>query len=428
LAAAARAEPTRPTWIARLPFYYGWVNVVVAAVAMSATLPGRTYGLALIKEPLRASLVVSDLRFNVLNFWAIILGSALVLPTGWLIDRFGVRSLLVAVAAALGCAVLAMSQVWDPTSLFIALTLVRGLGQGALSVVAIALVGKWFKRRAGPAMGVFAVLLAVGCVAPIFAVGEAVQQLGWRAAWAWVGYVLLLGLAPFGGLIARSSPESCGVQPDEPAADDAGSGPSAGLRDAAGTAAFWVFALAASLFNFALSALTLDSEVLLQERGLDGRSLNSLVLGILMFSGLPTNLVVGWLARRVSMGKLLAVGMAVLAASLLLFPLIGGVPMAVIYAAVLGVSGGIITVIYFAVFGHTYGRGHLGVIQAAVQVLTVLASASGPVVLAGCRELLGATDLFFWVFALAAVLLAMLAWLVKLPRSPAGGTPDAPRS
>jgi hypothetical protein len=38
-------------WPSRLPFYYGWVNVLVAAVAMSATLPGRTYGLGLFGNP-----------------------------------------------------------------------------------------------------------------------------------------------------------------------------------------------------------------------------------------------------------------------------------------------------------------------------------------------------------------------------------------
>ena len=47
---------------------------------MSATLPGRTYGLGLIKEPLRASLDLGDLRFNILNFWAIILGSLVTWP------------------------------------------------------------------------------------------------------------------------------------------------------------------------------------------------------------------------------------------------------------------------------------------------------------------------------------------------------------
>ena len=123
---------------ARLPFYYGWLMVVLASLAMSATLPGGTYGLGLIKEPLRASLDIGDLRFNVLNFWAIILGAAVVPPVGWLIDRFGARVVLTAVSAALGGCVLAMSRAWDETSLFVTLTLVRGLGQGALSVVAIA--------------------------------------------------------------------------------------------------------------------------------------------------------------------------------------------------------------------------------------------------------------------------------------------------
>src|SRR5262249_49418487 len=149
-----------------------------------------TYGLGLVKEPLRADLGISDLWFNWLNGWAIVLGALLVPPAGWLIDRLGTRRTLALVAAALGCCVLLRSRASDETELFVALTLVRGLGQGALSVVAIALVGKWFRRRAGVAMGVFTVLLAVGFVVPIFAVGEAVQQWGWRAAWAGVGFVL----------------------------------------------------------------------------------------------------------------------------------------------------------------------------------------------------------------------------------------------
>jgi MFS family permease len=141
--AADRPMPERPqSWPALVPFYYGWVSVGLAALAMSATLPGRTYGLGLIKEPLRESLQIGDLRFNVLNFWAIVLGAAVVMPTGWLIDRLGVRAVLVLVAAALGGSVLLMARAWDQPSLFVTLTLVRGLGQGALSVVAIALVGK----------------------------------------------------------------------------------------------------------------------------------------------------------------------------------------------------------------------------------------------------------------------------------------------
>src|SRR5262245_15181574 len=399
---------------ARPWFYYGWVNVFVAAVAMSATLPGRTYGLGLIKEPLRANLGISDLQFNSLNFWAIVLGALVVLPVGRLIDRVGTRTALVAVAGALGACVLLMSRAWDEPSLFVTLTLVRGLGQGALSVVSIALVGKWFKRRAGPAMGVFTVLLALGFVLPIFAVGAAVKEAGWRAAWAWVGYALLLGLVPLGWLLARSSPESCGIRPDEPGPgqDAQPSQASVPLRDALRTPAFWAYTLAATLFNLVFSALTLDNEALLGEHGLDGRQINDLILGVLMVSGLPANIVAGWLARRRPMGKLLAAGVATLALSLVVFPAVRSVGMAAGYAVLLGVSGGIITVIYFAVYGHTYARTHLGLIQAVVQVLSVLASATGPVVLAACREYVGGTTPFFYAFAAAAAVLAVLAWVV----------------
>src|SRR5580698_3206682 len=154
MAPTAGESETR-SWPARLPFYYGWVHVVLAAIAMSATLPGRTYGLGLIKEPLRADLDIGDLSFNLLNFLAIIIGALLFWPVGWLIDSLGTRIVLTAVALGLGVSVLLMSRSTNETELFIALTLVRGLGQGALSVVAIALVGKWFRRRAGVAMGVF---------------------------------------------------------------------------------------------------------------------------------------------------------------------------------------------------------------------------------------------------------------------------------
>jgi MFS family permease len=423
---SVRARP--PSWPARLPFYYGWVSVALAALAMSATLPGRTYGLGLIKEPLRESLGIGDLRFNVLNFWAIVMGAVVVLPAGWLIDRLGVRAVLVLVSAALAGSVLAMSRAWDEPSLFVTLTLVRGLGQGALSVVAIALVGKWFKRRVGPAMGVFTLLLAVGFVAPIFAVGWAVREQGWREAWAWVGWALALVLTPLGLLLGRDSPEACGICPDEAGPEQDGEAapsplspvPSASLLDAVRTPAFWVYTLAATLFNFTFSALTLDSEALLSEHGLDGRHLNELILGVLMVSGLPANVAAGWLAQRRPMGKLLAAGVAILAASLAFFPFVTSVGNAVAYAALLGVSGGVITVIYFAVYGHTYGRGHLGSIQAAVQVLSVLASATGPVALAACRHHAGTTDPFFHAFAGCAAVVAVLAWLVRPPAFSAG--------
>ncbi|HEV3438060.1 MAG TPA: MFS transporter, partial [Gemmata sp.] len=255
---------------------------------------------------------------------------------------------------------------------------------------------------------------AIGFVAPIFVVGEAVKSSGWRSAWDGVGLALLFGLVPLGLLFARSSPESCGVPPDDPTPDAEHIEPMT-LRVALQTPAFWVYTAAATLFNLTFSALTLDNVLLLEEHGLDGAKANDLILGVLMVSGLPANIIVGSLARRRPLGKLLAVGVAILAASLVFFPFINSLAAATAYAVLLGVSGGVITVIYFAVYGHTYGRLHLGSIQSVVQVLSVFASAIGPVILAAVREWNSSSDAFFFAFAGVTVVLALAAWFVPVP-------------
>src|SRR5262249_46541616 len=156
--------------------------------------------------------------------------------------------------------------------------------------------------------------------------------------------------------VLDSAPAASTSESDDLPVPDVAAPRSASLLDALRTPAFWVYTLAATLFNFTFSALTLDSELLLIEHGLGG-SVNQLILGLLMFAGLPANVVAGWLARSRPLGRLLAAGVAILAASLAFFPFVTSVAAAATYAALLGVSGGIITVVYFAVYGHTYGRG-----------------------------------------------------------------------
>lgn len=420
LPALKRQPNVLRAWPARLPFYYGWVNVCVAAVTMTATLPGRTHGLGMISKPLTedASLGLSEVAFSSLNFWAILLGSLLCLPAGRWIDRYGARGVLVAVTFGLGIAVFAMGAASGVTALFVALVLVRGLGQGALSVVSMALVGKWFTRRLAPAMGVYTVLLAVGFISATVALGAAVNANGWRAAWSGMGWMLILGLVPAGWLLARSTPEEIGISADvdcSPAEADASPhSASRGLRlmEALRTPQFWVFTLCAALFNLMWSAITLFNESILNDHGLDNETF-ILVMAVLVFSGLPTNLAVGWLCTKWPMSKVLAIGMFVLAISLAVFPWVATSAQAMAYAALLGVAGGVVTVVFFAAYGHAFGRSHLGAIQAVVQIVTVLASAIGPVLLTTCKSWTGSYDGMFPLAAAAAAALGACSWLVR---------------
>src|SRR5437867_2884382 len=145
----------------RKTFYYGWANLAVAALAMVGTLPGRTQGLGLITEPLLNDLGLERVSYATINLWATLLGSLFCLPCGRLVDRFGSRIVLTATIGALGATVVGMSSAPGLIALSIAITLSRGLGQSALSVVSLALVGKWFGRQLNYAMGIYSLLVGI---------------------------------------------------------------------------------------------------------------------------------------------------------------------------------------------------------------------------------------------------------------------------
>src|SRR5678815_5417786 len=194
---------------ASTPFYYGWAIVADAALAMVGTLPGRTQGLGLITEPLLRDLHIDRVLFAQINVWATLIGAVFSIGVGRLIDRVGSRGVLSAVSVLLGTVVVAMSKAQGIWLIAVLITLTRGLGQSALSVVSITIVGQWFVRRLNLAMAVYSILLSIGFMAAFPIVGAVVVNSGWRTAWGGVGLALLFFLAPVAWLLVRRSPEYC---------------------------------------------------------------------------------------------------------------------------------------------------------------------------------------------------------------------------
>ena len=236
--------------------YYGWLALCIAALGMLATLPGRTQGLGLITTPLLRDLHMTDVRFASINLWATLIGSAFCIGVGRLIDVRGSRLVMSIIVIALGIDVILMSRVSGQWGLFVTTTFTRGLGQSALSVVSLAIVGKWFVRRLPAAMGVYAVLTVIGFIIAFPGVQWAAERFGWRAVWQGIGIVLLIGVAPVTMIWLRDTPESMGVEPDAPIAalSDASTSESAmTLVEAFRTPAFWTFAMASALYNLIAS-------------------------------------------------------------------------------------------------------------------------------------------------------------------------------
>ena len=394
-------------------FYYGWVVLGVAALAMVGTLPGRTQGLGLITEPLLRDLGVDRVRFAEINLVATLAGSAFCVGIGSLVDRLGSRVVLTWLAVALGLVVMAMARVEGSVMLLVSITLTRGLGQSALSIVSLAMPGKWFRQRLTTAMGIYAVAMSVGFMIAFPVVGSTVLSRGWRVAWATIGVSLVAGLAPLAWLLVRAEPES--NEELRPTAADRGAAASdATLADALRSPAFWVVGIASSLYGLVASGIGLLNESILAERGFGAEVYHS-ALAVTAITGLAGNFVAGAWADRGSLRRVLVAALLLMIAALVALPRVSTVAHVMTQAVAFGLSGGFVMVVFFSFWGKAYGATHLGRIQGAAQALTVLASAVGPLLLAWCARVTGSYAAAFYSLAAALFLVTLSAIVVRLP-------------
>jgi len=418
-----RSRPDASRWFA-LPHPYLWVHVVVAGMAMVATMPGRTHGLGLITEPLLRELQIDRLQYASINLWATLLGALFCLPCGWLLDRLGPRVVLTGISLSLGAVVLVMSQIqadwwvgelqlpWMSAAtsfafgLFFLVLLTRGLGQSALSVASLALIGKSVGRGSALAYGVYSFVVAAGFMTA-FALCRYSPENEWRMlwmtmGWALVGFAVLVPLVVRPALLAHAEPAA---QLDGAISDVR----SYSLGEALRTRTFWVFAFATSFYGAIASGISLFNQSILQERGFS-RDIFLKISAAMPIIGLAANLGTGWLATRWSMGRLLAGSMFVLAAALFAFPHVESLTHVYMYAVAMGIAGGMVTVLFFGIWSKAFGTAQLGRIQGMAQMMTVLASAAGPVVLAWSKETYGSYTPLFQATACGCGALMLIAW------------------
>jgi MFS family permease len=412
-----------------------WVHVGVAALAMVATLPGRTHGLGLFTEPIRKSFGLDTESYGFLNMWATLLGALFCLPCGWLIDRIGTRAVLTGVMVTLGAVVVGMSQVhgdlwmrwtfslpWAGTftvvllmDLFLFVLLTRGLGQSALSVASLALIGRTASRRTGLAMGVYALLTSAGFLAAFAVLRKVVMRHPdeWQPTWAGIGVAVLLAGALSAFLVRNRLLVADAGRAEGQASE--GAEPSLTLGQALVSPAFWTFGVSVSFFGMVSAGTSLFNETILNDLHFGKEVfLNVTVLAVPV--GLASNLLGGWLATRWSLSGLLAVAMSGLGAALLAFPHIRAEWQVYLYAAALAASGGVITVCFFTVWRRGFGPAHLGQVQGAAQMLTVLFSALGPQLFGSAKARLGTYLPLFPYLAAASLALALATALAGLPK------------
>ena len=216
----------------------------------------------------------------------------------------------------------------------------------------------------------------------------------------------------------RSVPEDTGQAIDgdwTSAATDGGSAAGATLREALSTPAFWVFAFASALYGLVASGVGLFNESILAERGF-APGVYHQALAVMALTALAGNFLSGAMAGRGSLRALLLVALVMLAGALAALPRVTTVAHVMAQAVAMGLAGGFVMVVFFSFWGRAYGRAHLGRIQGAAQAMTVIASATGPLLFAWCVDVTGSYAAGFYGLAGVVAVTAAAAALVPVPR------------
>ena len=360
--------------------FYGWRMVVFASVALALTGPGQTAGISVFVDPLITDLAITRTQLTIAYMIGTLV-AALALP--WIgrgMDVYGVRKAMVLIGLVFGGVLLAMSLVHGFAGLTAGFVLLRMSGQGALALAATTVVASWFWHRRGLALGIVGGAGSLGITLTPLAANALIDAVGWRQAWVIEGMVVLAVIVPMALFAIRNRPADIGQHPDGReslhihAREPAGST----VAQARTTLFFWVILAAVSVSAALVTAVGFHQISILGERGLTPAlaAANFIPQAI---ATLTAMLIVGALADRISARWLIAGSMITLSAGLAFAAFVRPGPTALVFATLIGFSGGATRVIETAEVPRYFGLAHLGSIRGWITGAAVAASALGPV-------------------------------------------------
>ena len=304
----------------------GWINVVVAAIVMLATLPGRTQGLGLITEPMLADLRLDRVTYATINLWATLIGAAICLPIGRVFDTVGLRSTTLALTLLLAAVVWGMSQIGGGAWLA-----VRARPRHARARPERAVGRQHHRPSASRSAGTPACRWAsTRCCSA--------SSSCWRSSRS-----AAASAPPAGGRRGPRSRSASSCWPRPRCCSCASRRTADGRRrprraagatlgEALRTPAFWIFAVATSLFGLVSSGLGLFNQHVLAERGFP-QTIYVTFLAATAIIALVGQFGCGWLTRYWPMPRLLAIAMGIYGAAL------GALPFVTAHVAALGRRG-----------------------------------------------------------------------------------------
>ena len=412
------------SWLAdRLPFYYGWAMLPISTIALAATAPGQTFGISVFNPSFRQSLRLSHSQLTGAYMFGTLFAAPFQPFVGALMDRFGIRKVMVSVVVLLGLSCVYVAQVQSLWMLFVGFWLLRLFGQGSLNLLAGNIPAMWFQRRLGLASSIVNIGFAISnAVFPPFFLWM-ILQYGWRNAYTLLGALVCVVLLPLLALFLRDRPEDVNQRLDGGlVASDSAKGssdptrPSLNLKEAQKTRSYWIMLVFVGLWSMIVTAIYFNIIPVLTNQGLTA-SQGATTFSTLAIASVITQLIAGPLADRAPLNWMLFAGLGSLISALLVLNQANSLWLAHVYAVLMGVTQGMLGVASSTLWARYYGRAHLGKIRGSMFTATVAGSSAGPFIMGFLFDQLDSYQLSLLIFIGLLIPLTLATLWATPPRT-----------
>lgn len=423
---------------AKVPFFYGWVVLVVSTVGVLCSAPGQTTGVSTFTDYLIDAIGINRDQISMAYMFGTI-GSSLILTyAGRLYDKYGARWVGMVAALVLAFVLVLLSQtdrviqaVVSPESgMYVGIAvavcilfffMLRFSGQGVITMVSRNMLMKWFIARRGLANGISSVFVSLGfSIAPL-SFDLLIQGTSWRSAWLIMALGIGVGFFLFVFFFFRDNPEDCGLLPDgekcEYKEHDVIVKPfkQFTLSEARRGLSFWLFALPIALNALFITGYVFHLISLFGEAGIGREQALSTFIPISVIS-VSLAFTGGWISDRIKLQYLLFL---MLTGQIIALYSLARMNNGIFYYTFIGgsaITSGMYNVLLTVTWPRFYGREHLGKITGFVMSIIVFASALGPILFSLSHSYFGSYTYASYGLLVVILLIAALAYKAHNPQ------------
>ncbi|MED1602711.1 MFS transporter [Alkalihalophilus marmarensis] len=193
--------------------HYSWIVLLVTFIAL-LFVQGIRLSFGAFIEPWEESFEASRAQITSVSLVSYLVFAVLQPFIGRLIDRIGVKRVVIWSIVVVGAAMILTAFATKPWQIVLLYGVMASIGFGGMSnVVGTLVVAKWFTVKKGFAMGIMSAGTATGQFSVVPLSILMIEAIGWKLTVMILGMIVLIVLLPIILLLFKASPKEKGIEP-----------------------------------------------------------------------------------------------------------------------------------------------------------------------------------------------------------------------